>query len=112
MTGTFLEKDLMGDLMGAAIYIINVLIGVIQVVLVLRFILRLFGASPASPFVAWVLSVSQSFLYPFAGIFPAVPLGAGSVLEISTIVAIIAYAIFGYIIGLLIRALIPPITPL
>jgi uncharacterized protein YggT (Ycf19 family) len=66
------------------------ILGVIQVLLGLRFLMRLLAANPANPFVSFIYTLSGIFVAPFQTIFPT-PGGGGSVLEISTLFAMIIY---------------------
>lgn len=75
------------------------LTGILEILLVFRFVLKLLGANPSSGFVEFVYSVSGPFTAPFRGIF-STPTTEGdvttSVFETSTIVAIIVYAIIAW----------------
>lgn len=75
------------------------LVGIIEILLAFRFILKLLGANPNSGFVEFVYSVSSPLTAPFNGIF-STPTTEGdvttSVFETSTIVAIIVYAIIAW----------------
>ena len=53
-----------------AIQVIWFLAGLIDVLVGLRFLLKLFGASAASPFVTLLYSITAPLVAPFAGIFP------------------------------------------
>jgi len=73
--------------------------GVLEILFACRFALKLLGANSQSIFVSIIYSVSQVFLWPFTGIFsPAVTKGieTQSVLEPSTIIAMIVYALIAY----------------
>lgn len=74
-------------------------IGLVEVVLVFRFILKLFGANPNSGFVDFAYTISGLFSAPFRGIF-STPTQEGdivrSVFETGTLVAIIVYALIGW----------------
>lgn len=70
--------------------------GVIETLLVFRFVLKILGANPGSPFVAFIYSLSSVFQSPFRGIFrSAVTEGieTSSVFEPATIVAILVYIV-------------------
>jgi hypothetical protein len=75
------------------------LVGVVEVLLALRFALKLFGANPRSGFVDFVYSLSGFFTAPFRGIF-STPTAEGdittAVFETSTVVAIVVYALIGW----------------
>lgn len=73
--------------------------GVFEILFACRLVLKLLGANPESAFVSITYSVSQVFLWPFSGIFkPAVSKGieTQSVLEPSTIIAMIVYALIAF----------------
>lgn len=80
------------------IYLTNFIFGVVELLLGLRIILRFFAANSATPFVSWIYDISSPLLYPFRGIFPSPVLKGGYVLEVPTLIALLAYAILGYLI--------------
>lgn len=84
--------------------IINLVFTAIEGLLVLRILLRLFAASPSAPFTKWVLDTTDSLLRPFVGIFPTT-ISNGSIIEFSTIFALIIYALLAYLITELISTL-------
>lgn len=78
--------------------------GFIEVLIGLRFLLRLLGANPASPFVDWVYDWSTPFVTPFAGIFgqDAAITGAGVVTtSVFDWTALIALIVIALVLGLL-----------
>ena len=77
--------------------VINWIAGIIELALALRLLLELFGANSASQFVAWVYGVTSVILGPFAGAFPNLSLGGSSIVDVVTIMAMIGYAILGWI---------------
>ncbi|MDP3880699.1 MAG: YggT family protein [bacterium] len=65
---------------------------IIVSLLLLRFVLKLFGANPATPFVDFIYSIAGFFLAPFQFIFANSPAPEpGSIIEWSVLVAIIVY---------------------
>lgn len=78
--------------------VINAVVGIIEIALALRVVLELFGASPSSQFVAWVYTVTTGLIGPFAGAFPGLSLGSASVIDVVAILAMIGYAILGWLI--------------
>ena len=79
--------------------IVYYILGVLEVLFAFRLIFKLLGANPQSLFVSFIYSVSQAFLIPFTGIFrSAVTKGieAQSVLEPTTIIAMIVYGIIAW----------------
>lgn len=85
--------------------LINLADGIIVFILLLRFVLHLFGANPANAFMQWLIDFTGSLLAPFANIFPTWYFGTGNAIEWTTLFAAIAYAIFAYIIIWIIRAI-------
>lgn len=73
--------------------------GVIIAFLVLRLILLLLAANQGNGFVDFVYAVSGIFAAPFFGIFNYTPAYGQSVFEVSTVVAIVIYALLGWGIG-------------
>ena len=87
-------------------YLIYFFFGVLEILLAFRLVLKLLGASMASAFVSFIYGLSGLFVLPFEGIFrKAVTQGieTASILEPSTIVAIIVYAVLAWGIVKLIR---------
>lgn len=84
--------------------LINFVVGVIELLLVLRFTFKLFGANVAAPFVRWLYETTQPLLNPFRNIFPAPQFEGRFLIEFTTLVAIIVYMLFAYLILELISA--------
>lgn len=78
----------------------------IEALLVLRFLLRAFGASRASGFVRFVMDVSWPFVRPFANAFANRTWDQG-VVEVSTLLAIVVWLIIFGLIALVLAALGP-----
>lgn len=70
-------------------------VGVITALLALRFILLLLAANRDAGFVDFVYTVSGLFVAPFIGIFGE-PTYGQSVLEVSSLLAIVVYALIGW----------------
>lgn len=70
-------------------------VGVITVLLALRFVLLLLAANRDAGFVDFIYTVSGLFVAPFIGIFGE-PTYGQSVLEVSSILAIVVYALIGW----------------
>lgn len=68
------------------------ILGVLEVLLGFRFLLRLIAANPASGFTQMIYGISAPFAAPFFGIVPAAVAG-GSVAEWSTLIAMAVYAV-------------------
>ena len=75
--------------------VVYFVLGVVEVILLLRLIFRLLGANESSAFVMFLYNLSHIFVGPFNGIFNDQALGR-SVFEISTVVAMIVYALIAW----------------
>jgi hypothetical protein len=75
--------------------IVYFVLGVLEIILLLRLIFRLLGANPSSEFVMFLYNLSHIFVAPFNGIFNDQALGR-SVFEISTLVAMLVYALIAW----------------
>ena len=81
----------------------NIVFSVVELLLSLRIILKLFGANSAAPFVTWIYATTNSLLTPFVGIFPNPSLRDGFVLEMSSLFALLVYGFLAYLIDELIN---------
>ena len=86
------------------------ILGVLEVILLLRLLLRLLGANEASGFVTFIYNLSHIFVGPFNGIFNDQALGR-SVFETSTLIAMIVYALLAWGIVSLGRVIFAPTNP-
>ncbi|HET8884252.1 MAG TPA: hypothetical protein VFM68_02170 [Candidatus Saccharimonadales bacterium] len=73
--------------------IIYYIAGFIVALLSLRILLLLLAANQNAPFVEFIYNLSAIFAWPFFGIFSYQPTYGQSVLEISSIVAVIVYGL-------------------
>jgi hypothetical protein len=79
--------------------VINYILGLLEILLAFRLIFKILGANAGSGFVSFIYSITQIFLTPFTAIFrPAVAQGieTKAVLEPSTIIAMIVYALIAW----------------
>lgn len=89
-------------------YFVYLIFGVLEALLIFRFILKLLGANPLSGFVDFIYNLSAVFVVPFAGIFnTSLANGAvtTSVFEPATLVALIVYVLLAWGIVTLIRVI-------
>lgn len=70
-------------------------VGLVNVVIALRFALLLLGANQGASFTDFIYSVSAPLVSPFVGIFGE-PVYGESVFEISSLLAIVIYALVGW----------------
>ncbi|MFA4884938.1 MAG: YggT family protein [Desulfotomaculaceae bacterium] len=79
--------------------IVYYILGIFEALFAFRLVFKLLGANPGSAFVSFIYTVSGAFMAPFSGIFrSAVNEGieTKSVLEPTTIIAMIVYALIAY----------------
>ena len=88
--------------------IIYFLLGVLEVILGLRFIFRLLGANEGSDFIKALYNFSHIFIGPFNNIFNDQTIGSKSVFELSTLVAMLIYALIAWGLVALTRVLLAP----
>jgi YGGT family len=65
-------------------------LGVLEAILLFRFLLRLFGANPAAGFTDIIYTLSYPFVLPFQAVFSATRV-SGSVFEWTTLLAMLVY---------------------
>lgn len=88
--------------------VVYFLLGVLEVILALRFLFRLLGANQGSGFVVFLYNLSYPFVTPFNGIFNDQNPAGNSVFEFSTIVAMLIYALIAWGIVSLGRVMFAP----
>ena len=70
-------------------------LGVLEVILFLRLLFRLLGANEGNGFITFLYNLSHVFVAPFNGIFNDQALGH-SVFELSTLIAMLVYALIAW----------------
>ena len=75
--------------------------GVLEVLIALRIGLLLVGANPDSPVVAMIYGLTALFLSPFVGLIGS-PTFGGLVLEVSSMFAMLIYALIAWVIDRLV----------
>jgi len=80
------------------------LAGMLEILLGLRFALRFFGANPQNEFARMINNLSAPFVAPFSTLFisPTSESGA-NIFDVNIIIAIVAYALFSYLVVSLVR---------
>ncbi|MDX9872766.1 MAG: YggT family protein [Clostridia bacterium] len=79
--------------------IVYYVLGILEVLLLFRFLFKLLGANPGSVFVNFVYALSNVFLAPFYGIFRSSftqGLETRAVFEPATLIAMAVYALIAY----------------
>jgi len=74
------------------VQIVRYLFGLLEILLVFRFFLKLFGANPAAGFTTFIYGVTYPFAQPFLYVFRVTVVG-DKIFEWTTILALIVYAL-------------------
>ena len=77
--------------------IIWAVLGLLEILLGLRFILKLIAANPDSGFAVFIYGITKPFLAPFA-LLVGTPTSGGVILEVTTLIAMAVYALFFWVI--------------
>ena len=79
--------------------------GLIEGLIAIRFVLRALGANPSAGFAQFIYGITGPLVAPFFGLFGN-PATQGSVLELNSIVALIVYALLGWLLAKLVWILV------
>jgi YggT family protein len=89
------------------VWIINTifwLVGILEILLGLRFLLRLFGANPQNEFARLINNLSAPFIAPFSTLFVSPTFGGSAyIFDVNIAIAIVAYALLSYLAVSLVR---------
>jgi uncharacterized protein YggT (Ycf19 family) len=77
-------------------WIIYVILGIVVALIILRVVLKALAANTGAAFTDFVYSVTAPLVAPFQGIFGTPQTSNGSTFELSSIVAIIVYAVIAW----------------
>lgn len=99
----YVAESPLADVLTQAAY---VFFAVLEALLIARFIMRLAGADPFNTIVAWIYSATAVFVVPFEAMFPPTAT-SNSVLEASTLVAMVAYLFIFYLAVAIFRLFVP-----
>jgi uncharacterized protein YggT (Ycf19 family) len=78
-----------------ATQLVWLLFGVLEALIALRIVLKLFGANADSPVAAFLYGFTDLFLWPFTGLL-GTPQAGGMVLELSSVIAMVVYALIAW----------------
>ena len=78
-----------------ATQLVWLLFGILEALIALRIGLKLIGANAASPVAGFIYGITSLFLFPFAGL-TGTPAAGGMVLEISSVIAMVVYALVAW----------------
>jgi uncharacterized protein YggT (Ycf19 family) len=94
------------DAVWAVTRIVALLFTVLEVLLLLRFILKLFGANANQPLVSGLYRITEPLVRPFQGIFPE-PSGP-PVLDLAALLAVAFFFLIAALIVAIVRAITAP----
>ncbi len=94
------------DAVWAVTRVVTLLFTVLEVLLLLRFILKLFGANANQPLVSGLYRITEPLVRPFQGIFPE-PSGA---LDLAALLAVAFFFLIAALIVAVVRAITAPRT--
>jgi uncharacterized protein YggT (Ycf19 family) len=79
------------------IQLVYLVFGIIEALIAIRVVMKLLAANPEAAFTQFLYGITDPFVAPFQGVFPQ-PQSHGSVLELSSLLAIVIYALLAYVI--------------
>jgi len=69
----------------------------LQTLIVFRIILKIINADPTNNIVSWIYNITETFIEPFKGIIAEEMLIDRFILELTPILALLFYAILGFV---------------
>ena len=80
--------------LSGAIYLI---VGLIEALLAIRFVLKALGANPDGGFAQLIYSLTAPLVAPFVGLFGTPQPSSGAMLEVHTLIALVIYALVAWL---------------
>ena len=78
------------------------LAGALEILLFIRFILRITGANPENLFARFIYGLSTPFVAPFATLFQTPTFDPSHTFDISALIAIVIYALLAWLVARLV----------
>jgi uncharacterized protein YggT (Ycf19 family) len=97
------------DAVWAVTRVVALLFTVLELLLLLRFLLKVFGANAQQPLVAGLYNITEPLVRPFQGIFPE-PSGPPA-LDLAALLAAAFFFLIAALIVAIVRAITAPRTP-
>ena len=72
--------------------------GLIEALLLIRFVLKALGANADAGFAQLMYGVTAPLVAPFAGLFGTPQAGSGATLELHTLIAVVIYALVAWLV--------------
>jgi uncharacterized protein YggT (Ycf19 family) len=73
-------------------------LGILEILLIIRFMLKLLAANPYASFTSFMYAITEPFVAPFEGVFPSPQTNGGLVLDVAAVLAMIVYALLVWLI--------------
>jgi uncharacterized protein YggT (Ycf19 family) len=80
------------------VQVIYLLFGIIEGLILLRFVLKALGANPNAGFAEFIYQITAPLVAPFVGLFSNPTYGA-AVIELQSIIALVVYALVAWVLG-------------
>ncbi len=81
----------------------HLFVALVETILAVRVIFSLVNADTTNGVVKWFYDMSEPLLQPIRGVYPSVEYSNAYVLELPVVFAMVVYAIFGYVVVLLVN---------
>jgi YggT family protein len=92
-----------GRLRGALVtQIIGAILGILEILLGLRFLLKLIAANPNSGFAVFIYGITKPLVAPFTALV-GTPTSGGTILEVTTLIAMAVYALLFWVVVRVVR---------
>lgn len=72
------------------------ILGIIEILLAFRFVLKLLGANPLAGFTSFIYGVTYAFAAPFLSVFRSSKVTEGNIFEWTTLLAMLVYWIIAF----------------
>jgi uncharacterized protein YggT (Ycf19 family) len=77
-------------------WVVYVILGIVVGLIIIRVLLKALAANTGAAFTSFVYGITDPLVAPFRGIFATQHLSNGSIFELSSVVAIVVYAILAW----------------
>ena len=84
------------------VHVVDFLFGILELLLAARILLHMLAANPSNPFANFVYTLSEPFVALFANLVQNPKFTPNSVLEVTTLIAMLVYGVLAWIIGRLV----------
>jgi hypothetical protein len=79
-----------------AIRLVYLVLGIVETLIAIRVVMKLLGANPSAPFTSFIYTITTPLVAFFQGVFAEPQTNNGSVLEISSLLAMVVWALVAW----------------